>query len=297
MSERRPCIRCERAIDAWSKICPFCNWDQSNSAPPPIARPKQAAPAPNPDEDIRELIKRKGAYALGGVLILVLSFLIGMVINSDGTPENAPEPLTEQKEVIPPIKRADTPLVPTNEPGGLEQPITSAPVGASPNGMSDGYDRSDATAVSSTEYNQLAQRARAEKERIAALVDPRTISGAAYAQGQRTVRRPAQQVAQTTAPPLPGSQPASGGQQRRAFRTRPMPEYQPIPRISANGTARLSLIVGPDGRVRSINIERALDRNTGELVSAVQRWRFKPATENGEPISAPYSVDIRFGGQ
>ena len=128
---------------------------------------------------------------------------------------------------------------------------------------------------------------------MSALVDPRSITGAAYAQGQRVpIRRSSTEMAQGGASPLPGAAPA-----RRSFRTRPVPEYQPLPRVYARGTARLSLIVGPDGRVRDINIERALDRNTADVVAAVQRWRFRPATENGEPISAPYSVDISFGGQ
>lgn len=295
MSERKPCIRCERAIDGWSKLCPFCNWDQNNPDPPPMKAPQVAAAPPSTADDLKEHLKKKGLYIGAGLMILVLSFLIGMVINSDDAVDEAPEPLAEQaeKQKAGPVKRADTPLVPTNERGGLEQPITSAPTATSPDAMSNGYDRSDATAVSSDEYNQLARRAKAEKERMSALVDPRTLTGAAYAQGQRVqARRPAEQVAQAGAPPLPGM--AAPSASARRFRTRPVPEYQPLPRLYARGTARLSLIVGPDGRVRDINIERALDRNTADLVSAVQRWRFKPATENGEPISAPYSVDISF---
>jgi TonB family protein len=302
MSERKPCIRCERAIDQWSKLCPFCNWDQNNPDPPPVKAPQQAAAPVSPKDDLKETIKRKGLYAGGGVLILILSFLIGMVINSDDAVDKAPEPLAEQagkQNQGAKTTRADTPLVPTNERGGIEQPITSAPTATSPDAMSDGYDRSDATAVSSVEYNQLARRAKAEKERMSVVVDPRSLTGVAYAQGQRLpVRRPATQVAQAGAPPLPGaSAPAPQAPAPRSFRTRPIPEYQPIPRIYARGTARLSLTVGPDGRVRDINIERALDRNTADLVAAVQRWRFRPATENGEPITAPYSVDISFGGQ
>ena len=30
------------------------------------------------------------------------------------------------------------------------------------------------------------------------------------------------------------------------------------------------------------------------LLGAIQSWRFKPATENGEPVAAPYSVEISF---
>lgn len=299
MSERKPCLRCERAIDAWSKLCPFCNWDQTNPEPPPASTRRQAVVEAAPKDDLKEQLKRKGLFAAGGVLVLIASFLVGMVINSDDTPDEAPVPLSEQEQkAIPPVKRADTPLVPTNERGGIEQPITSAPVAAVPTGTSDGYDRSDATAVSSEEYKQLAQRAKAEKKQMNALVDPRTLAGPAYAQGNPPPRRQApslqqgettEQQAQTVAP-----QPLRA---RRAVRTRPVPQYQPLPNINGSGTARLTLIVGTDGRVRDVNIERALSRNTADLVSAVQKWRFKPATEDGEPIAAPYSVDITFGDQ
>jgi TonB family protein len=299
MSERKPCIRCDRAIDAWSKLCPFCNWDQSNPEPPPQTAPRQMA-ADVPADDLKAQLKKKGLLAGAGVLVLIASFLVGMVINSDDTPENAPAPLSEQEQkAVPPVKRADTPLVPTNERGGVEQPITSAPVASVPTGTTDGYDRSDATAVSSDEYNQLAKRAKAEKERMSVLVDPRTLSGPAYAQGPAPVRRSPAANLQQAAPgeqpaPVIGTQP---GRARRAVRTRPVPQYQPLPQIHGGGTARLTLIIGADGRVRDVNIERPLNRNTADLVSAVQKWRFKPATEDGEPISAPYSVDISFGGQ
>lgn len=325
MSERKPCNRCERAIDGWSKICPFCNWDQTQAAPPPEAVPQQKMAVQYvPEDDIREQIKRKGLFAGAGVLVLIASFLIGMVINSDDTPDDAPEPLTEQAQAqkVAPVRRADTPLVPTNERGGMEQPITSAPVSGAPQDPNapSAYDRSDATAVSSVEYNDLAKRAKAERERMSVVVDPRSLTGAAYAQAQRpVVRRPAPPTRQQQAAGLPGTVPqppplnstvpetaappqqsappqvADAPRARRALRTRPVPISQPLPRINGTGTARLTLIIGSDGRVRDINIEKALSRNTADLVAAVQRWRFKPATEDGEPITAPYSVDISFG--
>ena len=53
--------------------------------------------------------------------------------------------------------------------------------------------------------------------------------------------------------------------------------------------------MGSDGRVRDVNVDRMLNNgNTAALLGAIQNWRFKPATENGEPISAPYSVEISF---
>ena len=322
MSEQKPCLRCERAIDGWAKICPFCNWNQAQAAPPPDAVPQQKMAVQYvPEDDIKEQIKRKGLFAGAGLLVLVASFMIGMVINSDDTPDDAPEPLTEQAQKVAPVRRADTPLVPTNERGGMEQPITSAPVSGAPQDPNapSAYDRSDATAVSSVEYNDLAKRAKAERDRMSAVVDPRSLTGAAYAQAQRTVAarrtvapapQPVAGLPGTVPPPLnstvpnaavppqqvPPPQVADTPRPRRAaLRTRPVPISQPLPRINGTGTARLTLIIGADGRVRDVNIEKALTRNTADLVAAVQRWRFKPATEDGEPISAPYSVDISFG--
>ena len=326
MTERKPCVRCERPIDRWAKICPFCNWDQA--APPPA----QEAIKPTAVTDYRPAdefaLKKKLIMAGVGVLILIAAFGAGFVINKNDAPKNAPETIEEQMAEgqpapVAPVKRADTPLVPMNEPGGIDQPVTSAPVAGQPGTGTDDYQRTDATAVSATEYAELAKRAHAEKERMAVLVDPRSLTGPAYAQqGDRIpVRRtasalpPAAQVPgqpQIPMQPQPQATPApmtsAGGpaaaapppqipQRRRGtLRTRPVPEYQPLPHISATGTARLSLMIGADGRVREVGIDRPLmGGNTAALIRAVQRWRFKPATENGEPVSAPYSVEISFG--
>jgi protein TonB len=164
------------------------------------------------------------------------------------------------------------------------------------------YERTDATAVSAAEYAQIAKRAQEEKKKNAAtIIDPRTLSGPAYAQGAQMPVQPRRRT--TTAPAAPGTQPANQPQYsaaspapRRAVRTKPIPQYQPLPGIRGHGKARFTLIVGTDGRVRDVNIERALaGGNTAALISAVQKWRFKPATENGEPVAAPYSVEISFG--
>lgn len=286
MSEKKTCRRCERAIDAWSKICPFCNWDQSLAEdPPPIVVPQTVADYKPPDEFDW---KKKASIAGAGVLVLILAFLIGMVINSDGAPKNAPETIEEQlaeEKKAGPVKKADTPLVPVNEPGGIEQAITSAPAAAQPGTTATDYQRTDATAVSAADYAEMAKRARAEKERMS-LVDPRSLTTPAYAQSRRP--RPAQMPGATS------DMPSGSPRARRALRTRPMPEYQPLPRISASGRARLSLLVGADGRVKRVNIERPLNRDNARLLKYVQSWRFKPATENGEPVPAPYSVEISF---
>ena len=288
ISEQHPCIRCTRKIDASAKICPYCNWDQ-NVAPPAQEPPKpQAVMDYRPPEEYG--LRKKAMFAGAGALTLVAAFVVGMVINSDGAPKNAPKTVEEQvaeeqaARRTTSLKRADTPLVPVEGPAGIEQPITSAPVTATPGMASDDYQRSDATAVSASDYAELAKRAQAEKKRLAATVDPRSLTGPAYVPPppRREVTQPQH---------ADGSSPQPG---RIALRTRPVPQYQPMPSISSTGTARLSLMIGADGRVKEIDIERALGRDTAQLISAVRSWRFKPATLNGDPIAAPYSVEIKF---
>ncbi|HJQ37222.1 MAG TPA: TonB family protein [Thermoanaerobaculia bacterium] len=285
MSDRKLCVRCERAIDGWAKNCPYCNWDQSKAAPVREAVPAPVAEYKPPEE---RSVKKLAMYAGGGVLLMIVAFVIGMLINRDGAPEKAPEPISEQTEQaqVSAPKRADTQLIPMNEPGGIEQPITSAPTAAAvPGTPNNEWDRSDATAVSSAEYAQLARRAQAERKKTNPLVDPRSLTGAAYAQGGAPPRRRTASQVAASAPP---------SQQAPMLTTRPVPQYQPVPRMVARGSARLDLMIGPDGRVQDINVRRSPGGNTAALIGAVQRWRFKPATSNGRPISAPYSVEISF---
>lgn len=302
MTDRNRCVKCQRAIDAISSICPFCNWNQSKPAPPPdvLAALSPAAASYTPQEEFR--LKKLILIAVGVVVMLIGSFAIGMVINRDGAPDKAPESLEQQAaehnaENQKP-RRADTPLVPAGQGGIEQQPITSAPVLEPRGNLPNEYQRTDATAVSAAEYAQMANRARAEKkEKMTTLVDPRSLSGPAYAQGARVPMQPRS----ASAPGADGQSGAATPQYaeratRRSVRTRPVPEYQPIPRVHGQGKARLTLIVGADGRVRDVSIERTLPGgNTAALIAAVQRWRFKPATENGEPVAAPYSVELSFG--
>ena len=297
MTDRKRCIRCGRAIDAWAGTCPFCNWSQTVPPPSPeAAAPPPAAQYKPPEEmDVRKLI----GIGAGVVLSLVLAFLIGMVINRDGAPKRAPEDLVEQAEEhntenLKP-KRADTPLVPAGQGGIENEPITTAPVAGAPQQLPDEYQRRDATAVSAEEYAQMAKRAQAEKKKkMAVLVDPRTMTGPAYAQGRPIPPRPRSDV-RSDGDQTPTRATSAIARPTRAMRTRPVPQYQPLPPLSGSGKARFTLVIGTDGRVKDVNVEQMLrNGNNAALLGAVQSWRFKPATENGEPVAAPYSVEISF---
>jgi hypothetical protein len=297
MSEKKTCRRCERGIDAYAKICPYCNWDQTiETEPPPRVIPAAVAEYQPPSELAK--LKRRAIYAAVGVVMLIAAFGVGYIINKDDAPKHAPdtieEQIAEEKAAAGPVRRANTPLVPTNEPGGIEHPITSAPVAAQPGATPNDWQRTDATAVSAEDYAEMAKRARAEKARMATLVDPRSLTGPAYAQSQRPVTRRPGLPGQSAAQNEPAGEPAPRPARRISMRTRPVPQHQPLPEIHGRGTARLSLLIGADGRVKRIDVERTFGGNTARLVDAVQNWRFKPATENGEPIAAPYSVEISF---
>jgi periplasmic protein TonB len=316
MTDRKPCVRCERAIDAFATICPFCNWNQAEAAPA-----QQIAPAPiaGYKPPAEQKLRKRILFSIAGAVLLIASFAIGYVINRDGAPKVVPQTPEEQMQQqqaqarVPAVKRADTPLVPVGDSGGvdrIEQPITSAPTGAAPAaGVPAEYQRSDATAVSAAEYAQMAQRAAAEKSRMAALVDPRSLTGAAYAQAQAPRRpRPAPVAAMPgaplppsmtsgSAPPAmmpPGAMTPAAAPRRVAIRTRPVPQFQPVPRLQARGPVRLDLIIGADGRVKEVSVRQSNGANLPALIAAVQGWRFKPATENGEPVASPFSVEISF---
>jgi hypothetical protein len=299
MPEGKSCARCERAIDQYARICPYCNWDQTQTAPPPD---EKAAATPTYVPPQERSWRRHIIIGAIGIGILILSFGVGALIQGTSRNEHIEAAVEAQEEDATkgsPVKaptRADVTLVPVAD-GALDTPITSAPVTNTAEGIPTEYQRTDATAVSSVEYAQLAARAQQEKKAAQqrALVDPRSITGPAYNQGVPAPRPR----------PIPPPQTSAGSDSPRDVeisnvkRTRPVPEYQPLPDITVTDTttARLELIVGADGNVKGVTIREGLAGQTPQLIAAVQRWRFKPATENGVPVSAPFSVDISFRGR
>jgi len=78
--------------------------------------------------------------------------------------------------------------------------------------------------------------------------------------------------------------------------TRP-PVYPPrCLRMGIEGTVRVRVLVGEDGRPQEVTIgkssgESALDESALE---AVRTWRFEPARRNGVPVRAWAVVPIEF---
>ena len=285
MTDKKRCVRCERAIDAYAKLCPFCNWDQEQTVPPVVAQPQPAADYVPPEE---HKSKRMILGIAGGIVLLIVSFSLGRFIHGANPEETAAKtggslvsttagPGPQKANIPGPHANVELQPVAANQPI-VEQPITSAPLPTSTNGVPDEYQRSDATAVSSAEYQQLAARAKAEKQ--SALSDPRLLTAPVYVRP-----RPRPRPAPVEAPP----QAATG-------RTPPVAEYAPFPEIHVDRetTVQLTVLVGEDGRVHSVSIDGVLPGQTAKLIAAVHAWRFRPATENGAPVAAPFSTAVSF---
>ena len=292
MSDQKSCIRCDRSIDAVAKVCPYCNWDQA-VLPPPRRTASETAPAAAYVVERENRGRRMTMLAGGFVVLLIAAFAIGSLVqgfdvDSAVTTTSDKDKQPVSPNVTPEPRSANVQLVPvTDSASPSEAPITSAPVSSSSGNTAD---RSDATALPSNEYAQAAARAKAERQ--ATLADPRSIVGSPYEEQQRVPRRTIQRTI-PMASSTPGEPPL---EPRRFARTMPVPQSQPIPeiRVSRTTTARLNLTIGPDGRVHEIDVIESIPGEMPRLISAVQSWRFRPATENGLPVAAHFSVDISF---
>lgn len=304
MTDSKPCIRCQRAIDRYAKLCVYCNWDQSNPNPEP-PQPIAGAVAYVPPADHRARNRILGA---AGLLVAIIgAFVVGMFIHGADAKEvkrikdAAEVPVVAETTTRP---RSNVTLVPVDgaDPSltvPIEQSITSAPPTAP------GQDASDATAMPSEQYAAVAAQAKAQKARQQAEVDPRSLRGASYeaaprpaAQSEPASEESSNEQPQTAenATSTPNTEPNAPEPERAAApaRTEAYPEYKPLPqiRVDENTTARLTLTVGADGRVKEVDIVDPIPGETSKLIAAVQRWRFRPATENGTPVSARVAVTI-----
>ena len=282
MSDKKTCVRCGRTIDGYAKICLYCNWDQT--APLPANEPQQTVATdyrPPEETNLRKYV----LGGAGGFAMVIVLFFVGAHVHGKNPP-----PVTNTEQAAAPSgpatskQRSSVALVEDNGPAPPTpgQPVTSAPVSDTAQGLANQTDRTDATAASSVEYSQMAQRAAAEsarKQKGASLVDPMTIQGNAYGN------------------PVPRSMASSSSVvTRRVVRTPPVPEYQGIPDLGfrGNATARLQLTVGPNGRVTEVNVIEPLPGATPQLLAAVQGWRFRPATQNGMPVSSTFTTALSF---
>ncbi|HJT18143.1 MAG TPA: energy transducer TonB, partial [Thermoanaerobaculia bacterium] len=136
-------------------------------------------------------------------------------------------------------------------------------------------------------------------------IDPRSLTGNAYDESQKAAAAAPQPKSEQPATPMASAStptevsrdnaPAEPESAPTPVRTPAILESRPLPHIATDHdvTARLNLTVAPDGHVTDIDISDPIP-SMGDVISAVQKWHFKPATENGEPVTSRVSVDITF---
>ncbi len=74
------------------------------------------------------------------------------------------------------------------------------------------------------------------------------------------------------------------------------PEYTQEARIAKyQGTALLSVEIGVDGIAHNIRMSRALGFGLDKkAIEAISKWRFKPATMDGQPVAVLANVEVNF---
>lgn len=76
----------------------------------------------------------------------------------------------------------------------------------------------------------------------------------------------------------------------------PEPSFSDEARKSkTQGVVLLLLVVGKDGRPYDIRVGQSLGMGLDEkAIEAVNRWRFRPATLNGQPVATQIAVEVDF---
>jgi protein TonB len=98
--------------------------------------------------------------------------------------------------------------------------------------------------------------------------------------------------------PAPEPAPPLTPPRRADYRTNPKPSYPSLSRrLGEAGTVRLNILVNPDGSVARLELVQSsgyprLDQSAMETVQS--SWKFEPARQDGQPVSAWVIVPIQF---
>ena len=82
----------------------------------------------------------------------------------------------------------------------------------------------------------------------------------------------------------------------------PRPTHTPEPEYSLQarnakyqGTVVLNIVIDKAGKISRIRLERALGMGLDEnAMEGVKRWRFNPATRNGQPVAVEMKIEVSF---
>lgn len=98
------------------------------------------------------------------------------------------------------------------------------------------------------------------------------------------------------AAPLEFSYPAKNGLKPPKVMYSPEPDFSEEARHARyQGIVMMHIVIDTNGNVDDIRIDRALGKGLDEnAVSAVKKWKFSPATREGQPVSVSMTVEVSF---
>jgi len=76
----------------------------------------------------------------------------------------------------------------------------------------------------------------------------------------------------------------------------PEPEYcEKARKKKINGTVLITMIVLPDGKVHDVKVTQGIFPCLNEeSIAAVSKWKFEPATKNGNPVAVHFKTQVTF---
>lgn len=75
----------------------------------------------------------------------------------------------------------------------------------------------------------------------------------------------------------------------------PLPGFPKKAGKIKEATVTLDVLVSSGGKALDVQIDKDPGNGFGEkAVEAVRKWKFKPATRNGEPVNARIKVEVQF---
>jgi TonB family protein len=87
-----------------------------------------------------------------------------------------------------------------------------------------------------------------------------------------------------------------GGVTAPALLYKTEPEYSEEARAAKyQGTVLLYVEVVPDGTAQNIVVRRSLGLGLDEkAIEAVRRWKFRPGTKDGQPVTVQATIEVNF---
>jgi len=77
--------------------------------------------------------------------------------------------------------------------------------------------------------------------------------------------------------------------------TKVPPTYPDIAReASVDGTVLVQALVGKDGKVHDVRVQKSIPMLDAAAIAAVKQWVFKPALSNNKPVAVWVAVPVKF---